>query len=165
MQEEKTDTVPISPPYDLQITVSANPQVAACPKIPAEPQKNLIFSNVYKRDDPYHAEIDESGKKKYTEQTKYIYRFETRLIEMSNKYLSTGNESFASCVMEWLYQWAAADAFLGNTNPQGQFVQQWGLASFSSAYLQIKNYAEKNPKKNETYAINSIYSTLQIKIE
>ena len=104
--------------------------------MPAQPVRDLVISSVYKNDDPFKAEIDEVSKKKYTEQTRLLYRLETSLVKKSNSYLASGNRQVAECVLNWLYQWAFADAFLGKTNAQGVYVRQWSLASFSSAYLQ-----------------------------
>ena len=95
------------------------------------------------------ADVDDDAKQKYIEQTRHLYRTETQLLQLSNRYLSTGNDAIAACVLDWLYELASADAFLGKVNSQGAYARQWSLGSFSSAYLQIKNYHQKDARKNK----------------
>jgi poly(beta-D-mannuronate) lyase len=142
----------LAPPYDISTPgndADAPPMPRIpCKTIPGPPLKDLVISGVYKRDDPHRAEIDEQSREEYVGQTRSLYRYETKLIEMSNLYLRTGNASPAACVLDWLYEWAAADALLGELNAQGRYVRQWSLASLSSAYMQIKTYAGEEPVKD-----------------
>ena len=141
--------VSLRPPYDVNIPVSPSLAPFHCRPIPGKPPKDLILSNVYRKDDPYLADVDDDAKQKYIEQTRHLYRTETQLLQLSNRYLSTGNDAIAACVLDWLYELASADAFLGKVNSQGAYARQWSLGSFSSAYLQIKNYHQKDARKNK----------------
>lgn len=113
-----------------------------CEQSPTPPVKSLILGSVYKKSDPTRSEIDEDAQQIYQQQTSGLNSFENRLSLLANNYLKTDRKDArsAACALDWLYTWAKGDAFLGETNVQGGYARQWGLATLSSAYMQVRDF-------------------------
>jgi len=120
-----------------------------CPTLPAKPQQDLVFKSVYKKSDPQRAEVNKRAQKKYSRQTEDLRKFENDLVLMSNNYLKTKNDAIAQCALNWLYEWAVEEAYLGRTNSQGVFIRQWGLAVVASAFAQIQSSPALDPQKKQ----------------
>lgn len=140
-------------PYKMNFAEVATEQTAGfqCPSPPAEPLQDMKFKSFYKKSDPARAEVNRKAQKKYEKQTENLRKFENELILMANRYLKSGKQedAAAQCVLDWLHQWAAGDAFLGKTNAQGSFVRQWGLAVVASAFAQIQSSPQLDDRKKQ----------------
>jgi|GEM_PF-46316 poly(beta-D-mannuronate) lyase len=141
----------LNPPYAL--STAAAPAMdsraqPACPR-PMPPVKDLMLGGVYKKSDPTRSEIDEDAQKIYQGQTAKLNSFENRLSALTNDYLKTNKKDGRSayCALDWLYTWAAADAFLGEVNVQGGYARQWSLGTLSSSYMQVRDFPFDENKK------------------
>jgi poly(beta-D-mannuronate) lyase len=107
----------------------------------AVPPKNLEFYSKYDQTDPTRSKIDANSQEEYTRATRQIVTYEQSLIRMSNNYIKgkAKNSAYAACTLEWLTAAAKAKSFSGKANKTGVAVRQWGLATVSSAYIQIKD--------------------------
>lgn len=121
----------------------------SCPRPPAKPLRDLYFESIYKDSDPARATIDKHAQKQYLNETKETRAFENELLRMSNGYLRLGSVARAKCVLDWLDGWAREDALLGAVNDKGVAVRQWMLASFASAYAQVKDEKRLSGKQKK----------------
>lgn len=132
----------------------------SCPSPPLEPLKDLQFNSVYRRDDPTRSKVDVKEKEEYVRQTRNLRLFQNQMIIMANRSFLHGKSAdiHANCVLDWLYEWANNDAFLGVANGQGRFIRQWSSSTFAISYLQIRPAIDpKNDKhiRNKTQVIEA----------
>jgi poly(beta-D-mannuronate) lyase len=142
----------INPPFSLNGVQPASGDPAPmkdCSKPPAEPVKNLVLGNVYKRSDPTRSEIDPEAKEIYQAETKNLNVFQDKLSKSANDYLKSGgsDQNAARCAIDWLYDWSQGHALLGQMNVQGTYARQWALAGISSSYVQVRSFDYDASKK------------------
>lgn len=120
-----------------------------CQPASLPPLQNLIYGSVYKQSDPKRATVDKKAKHIYQEETGPSQRLENAMLRMSNEYWRSGYAPKAKCVLDWLYELSEMNALLGHTNDMGIIVRQWMLASFSSAYGQIRDEPDLDKAKRK----------------
>lgn len=136
-------------PYDI-IPASAAESVdeGHCPS-PRRPPGRMIYRSMYEGSDSYRATVNPEAREEYMDDTAGLRAFENALLRKTNAYLRYGSVAQAHCALDWLYSWAKAKALLVETNPTGAVVRHWALASFASAFAQIKDERSLDKKKKK----------------
>lgn len=108
---------------------------------PPKPVRDLRFDGYYADRGSGSSVVDQRAEKAYREATQAISEYEAALTKMSDRYVASkpAEAPPAACVLDWLAQWAAAGAMLGDASQQGGFVRKWGLAPVSASYLKIRD--------------------------
>lgn len=116
---------------------------------PPKPLRDLNFDGYYADRGAGSSVVDQAAEKAYREATQAISRYEDGLTQTSDRYVTSkpANAQPAACVLDWLADWAAAGAMLGEASQQGGYVRKWGLAPISASYLKIRDEPVLDPAK------------------
>jgi poly(beta-D-mannuronate) lyase len=144
----------LAPPFDLAARrdLRGAPLASfACPTPPA-PVRDLRFDGYYADRGAGSSVVDQQAYKAYREATQAIDQFETSLTRMSDQYVASkpADRRPAACVLDWLAQWAAAGAMLGEASQQGGYVRKWGLAPVAASYLKVRDEPALDPAKKRS---------------
>jgi poly(beta-D-mannuronate) lyase len=95
--------------------------------------------------------VDAKAEAAYRDATKSINEYENGLTQVSDRYVASkpADPHPAACVLDWLAEWAAADAMLGEASQQGGYVRKWGLAPVAASYLKIRDEPSLDPAKKQ----------------
>lgn len=94
----------------------------------------------YRQDDPSRSKIDKEGRKKFERDVKPMGRFLSKVLNYSNKYVSSGGKKThaAQCSLLWLEDWAKAGALTDIRNDKSYNTVGKYIAGMALAYLQIR---------------------------
>jgi poly(beta-D-mannuronate) lyase len=122
----------------------------AC-KSPPPPVRDMTFHGFYRKGTGSSV-VDHDAMRRYRAARQPIDDFERHVIKHSDEYVATrpANPEIAACVLTWLYRWAGAGAYLGETSRQGGFVRKWSLGTISLTYLKIRNAKGLDPARKKT---------------
>lgn len=115
------------------------------------PIKDLFFESIYDESSENASIVDPEAAKQYKEDTKDIKSLETGLVRYANRYILSKppRAEIANCLITWMDQWGQDEALLGKSNHMGDFVRKWALAASATAYLQVRDEVNLDPKKLE----------------
>lgn len=118
----------------------------ACGAVPA-PVVRLDMEGFYADRGHGSSVVDKAKMASYRWATKAIDAFETGVTRTSDRFVRTGEDDVAECVLTWLNRWARADAMLDAATAQGAYVRKWGLAAAAAAYFKIRGASGLKPTK------------------
>jgi poly(beta-D-mannuronate) lyase len=90
--------------------------------------------------------------KAYNAATKTLDAFEQGVQRLGDSYVAAkpADPAIATCALEWIAGWAAADALMGKISQQGSYVRKWMLASTAMAYVKVRDDAGLDAAKKQT---------------
>lgn len=110
-----------------------------CP--PASPPYTgaLNFPSKFEGSDSARDDLNPQAQARYERQIADIRRLERGISDLTEAYLRTGDAQAVACAVDWLADWAGADALLGEvTTHTGKSMRKWALGSVASAWLRLK---------------------------
>jgi len=117
----------------------------ACPAVPQPYTGELQFTSKYEGSGKARATLNRKAEKNFREQTSHITRLEKEAGRMITGYMRTGQPERLECAIEWLDQWASADALESDQfNHTGKSMRKWALGSLAGAWLRLK-FSESQP--------------------
>ncbi len=142
---------PLRSPFDVAAAREARGQPAgyfSCPSAP-KAAKDLEYGGYYADRGAGSSVVDKQAEAAYRAATAGINKFQADLTVMADRYAASkpADPKFAACALDWLADWAAAEAMLGRVSDQGGYVRKWGLAPISASYLKIRDEAALDPAK------------------
>jgi poly(beta-D-mannuronate) lyase len=144
---------PLRSPFDVAAAREARGQPAgyfSCPSAP-KAAKDLQFGGYYADRGAGSSVVDKQAEAAYREATRAINKFQADLTVMADRYVASkpADAKFAACALDWLADWAAAEAMLGRVSDQGGYVRKWGLAPISASYLKIRDESALDAAKKQ----------------
>lgn len=128
-------------------------KASACPAAPRPFTGPLNFPSKYAGSDRARDALNPRAYANYSEMTEQITRLESGFSRYVADYLRFGRPGYAECALDWLDQWAKADALLSDEfTHTGKSRRKWTLASLSSAYLRLKFSSSQPLKGREAQA-------------
>ncbi len=132
-----TDLVPPAG-YYAPVTVTEK-QAKACPATPPPYTDKLVFRSKYEGSGKARATLNLDSEKAFRSKTAAITEMERGVNRFIMRYMRDGQPAQLECALQWLNDWAEADALLsGEYNHTGKSVRKWALGSLASAYLRLK---------------------------
>jgi poly(beta-D-mannuronate) lyase len=123
-------------------------KASACPAAPRPFTGPLNFPSKYAGSDRARDALNTQAYASYSEITEQITLLESGFSRYVADYLRFGRPGYADCALDWLDEWASADALLSDEfTHTGKSRRKWTLGSLSSAYLRLK-FSESQPLKN-----------------
>lgn len=118
---------------------------------PPKPVRDLRFDGFYADRGSGSSVVDAKAEAAYREATKSISVYENGLTQTSDRYVASkpADPQPAACVLDWLAEWAAAGAMLGEASQQGGYVRKWGLAPVAASYLKIRDVPTLDASKKK----------------
>lgn len=130
--------------YYAPVPVS-DKQAQACQATPQPYTDKLVFRSKYEGSGKARATLNKASEKAFRDKTAAITELERGVSKQVTQYLRHGQAEQLECALQWLSEWAAADAMLSSDyNHTGKSVRKWALGSLSSAYLRLK-FSESQP--------------------
>jgi len=127
---------------------AAPPQACGAPPAPV---RGLDLTTVYRSDTAEqraHADqVDPAAQANYEKQVAGLHQYQFELTKRVDLYMRAGSPASASCVLDWLQAWAAADAMLAPMSLQGRFEEKWHAASMCLAFLKVSAATGLAPDK------------------
>ncbi len=122
-------------PWDEPVSAVKAQAAFPCPMPPQLPA-TLTMSDYYT--DAAHSIIDPKRKQAYDDATSNLRSAAGAVIEMADRYRSSGDTAVAGCAAHFLDSFAFAKALSdGASTNQAVYVQGWMLGSFAVAWLKI----------------------------
>ncbi|MBB2496146.1 mannuronate-specific alginate lyase [Aquipseudomonas ullengensis] len=119
----------------------------SCPAVPTPYTGELYFPSKYSGSGAARDKINSEAAARYAQLTDDVRLLENGSNRLVARYLETGQQAYADCVVTWLHSWADADALLSERyNHTGKSVRKWALGSVSGAYLRLK-FSRSQPLK------------------
>ena len=116
-----------------------------CPAVPKPYTGELQFTSKYEGSDSARATLNRKAEEKFREQTASINLLEKEAGQMITGYMRTGQQARLECAIEWIDQWASADALESEQfNHTGKSMRKWALGSLAGAWLRLK-FSESQP--------------------
>ena len=136
----------LQPPVGYRAAVEQRDgQAPACPAVPQPYTGEMQFTSKYEGSDSARATLNRQAEKNFREQTAHITRLEKDTGRMITDYMRTGQPQRLECAIEWLDQWASADALESEQfNHTGKSMRKWALGSLAGAWLRLK-FSESQP--------------------
>lgn len=124
-------------PFARAVAASAEPaKPYACASAPA-PVRDIIANRYYT--DSSSSVIDPELRRQNELAVKPIDDYLREFSRMTDLYLRTGAPAVAACALDWLVEWAKADAMLGKmSSNQADYHRKWTLAGLALNYLKIR---------------------------
>jgi poly(beta-D-mannuronate) lyase len=111
----------------------------ACPNRPQPYTGKLQFPSKYAGSDAARDQVNPKAALRYRELTDNVRLLENGVNKLIGRYLDKGQPDDLACVIQWLNDWAEADALLSTSyNHTGKSVRKWALGSVAGAYLRLK---------------------------
>jgi poly(beta-D-mannuronate) lyase len=111
----------------------------ACPATPQPYTDKLVFRSKYEGSGKARATLNLDSEKAFRSKTAAITELERGVNRQIMQYMRDGQTAQLDCALQWLGEWAKADALLSDEyNHTGKSVRKWALGSLSSAYLRLK---------------------------
>ncbi len=136
----------LQPPAGYRAAVQQRPGSApTCPTMPTPYTANLEFTSKYQGSDQARATLNRQAEKAFRKQTEDITRLEKELSRLVTGYMRSGQQGRLDCAVDWLDQWARADALESEQfNHTGKSIRKWALGSLAGAWLHLK-FSESQP--------------------
>ena len=120
-------------------------EAPSCQAVPRPYTGDLQFTSKYEGSNSARATLNRKAEKNFREQTANITRLEKEAGRMITYYMRTGQQGHLDCAVEWLDQWASADALESEQfNHTGKSMRKWALGSLAGAWLRLK-FSESQP--------------------
>lgn len=117
----------------------------ACQATPKPYTDKLVFRSKYEGSGKARATLNTDSEKAFRDKTAAITEMERGISQQVMHYMRDGQPELLDCTVQWLSEWAEADALLSSDyNHTGKSVRKWALGSLSSAYLRLK-FSESQP--------------------
>ncbi len=140
---------------------SGKPQHCSAPPPPYTAK--LEFRSKYEGSDQARATLNTTAEKAFRDSTAPITELERGVTDQVTRYLRDGQREQLECALQWLGNWAQADALLSTEfNHTGKSIRKWALGSLSSAYLSLK-FSDSHPLapyQRQTQVIESWFAKL-----
>lgn len=128
-------------PVHLTNTSSACP---AQPDLPAD----LITDGFYRKDDPTHSIVDPVLMKAYNESAGPVKNATHVIVDMADRYRTTGSREAARCTLKLLAQMAHNHTMAGHmSSQQAYYVQGWLAGAMAVAYLKVRDSGFDTPQQ------------------
>ncbi|WP_342243039.1 mannuronate-specific alginate lyase [Pseudomonas sp. OTU5201] len=132
-----TDLVPPGG-YYLPATLKKG-EAETCPVVARPYVGDLMIPSKYEGSGPARDQLNKASNARYQAQAEQIRVLEKMVNKQVAAWLRLGREGHLDCALEWLGQWAAAEALLSREYTHtGKSMRKWALGSISSAYLRLK---------------------------
>ncbi|WP_405118832.1 mannuronate-specific alginate lyase [Pseudomonas leptonychotis] len=129
--------VPPAGYYAPVLLTEKKPQ--ACAATPQPYTDKLVFRSKYEGSGKARATLNLDSEKAFREKTAAITEMERGVSKQIMQYMRDGQPAQLECALQWLNEWAAADALLSSEyNHTGKSVRKWALGSLASSYLHLK---------------------------
>jgi poly(beta-D-mannuronate) lyase len=130
----------LQPPPGYQAPVrQQGGQAPSCPVTPAPYTGALQFTSKYEGSGSARATLNRQAEQNFRAQTAPITRLEKEAGRMITGYMRTGQQGRLDCAIDWLDQWASADALASEQfNHTGKSMRKWALGSLAGAWLRLK---------------------------
>ena len=129
---------------------AAAPPPSECGTPPA-PVAGLALSSFYSsatdQQRAHYDQVDPQALARYQAQVAGLHQYQFELAKRVDRYVETASAARASCVLDWLVPWAAADAMLAPMTLQGRFEAKWHAAGICLGFLKIGAAAGLSPDK------------------
>ncbi len=130
--------------YYLPATVKQG-EAETCPVVARPYVGDLMIPSKYEGSGPARDQVNEQSNARYQAQAEQIRVLEKTVNKQVAAWLRLGRDGHLDCTLEWLGQWAAAEALLSREYTHtGKSMRKWALGSISSAYLRLK-YSRSRP--------------------
>lgn len=113
-------------------------RIASCPSGPEPFTGPLEFPSKYEGSGSSRDTLNSDAEARYKLATRAMQGFEAGLAEFSNRYVQ-GDAAAADCALDWLADWAGADALTGPANMTGKAVRKWTLSAAAFSLLKIQD--------------------------
>lgn len=117
----------------------------ACPAPPAPYDGPLEFVSKYEGSDQARDQLNREAEGRYKLATSAIQAFEAGLSDLSDRHVE-GQPEAATCALQWMRSWAAADALTGQANMTGKAVRKWALAATAFSLLKVRDAPDLPPQ-------------------
>jgi len=133
-------TTSLRPPPGFAASVEDNGSKGRECAAPPKPfTGELKFPSKYEGSDAARDDLNPKAEARYKQATAPINELEKQVSAMVGNYLHSGDPALLRCAMDWMREWAQADALEGNTQDHtGKSVRKWALASLASAWVRLK---------------------------
>lgn len=150
------------PGYYAPVPVT-DKQAKTCQATPPPYTDKLVFRSKYEGSGKARATLNLDSEKAFRSKTAAITEMERGVNRLIMQYLRDGQPAQLECALQWLSDWAEADALLSSEyNHTGKSVRKWALGSLASAYLRLK-FSASQPLAayaQQTQRIEAWFSTL-----
>ncbi|MCZ4321352.1 mannuronate-specific alginate lyase [Pseudomonas anguilliseptica] len=150
------------PGYYAPVSVTAK-KAQACPATPSPYTDKLVFRSKYEGSGKARSTLNLDSERAFRRKTAAITELERGVSQQVTQYLRDGQPAQLTCALQWLNDWAEADALLSSEyNHTGKSVRKWALGSLASAYLRLK-FSASQPLAAytpQTQRIEAWFSTL-----
>ncbi|WP_370299476.1 mannuronate-specific alginate lyase [Abyssibacter sp.] len=110
-----------------------------CPQTSAPHTGPLNFPSKYEGSDSARDDLNENAAQRYRTQVEPIRDLERGINTLVEDYLETADPAAVDCALDWMLEWARADAMTGPvTTHTGKSMRKWSLGSIASSYLRLK---------------------------
>ncbi|MDT4849394.1 Alginate lyase [compost metagenome] len=110
-----------------------------CPVVARPYVGDLNIPSKYEGSGPARDQLNVDSNARYQARAEQIRVLEKTVNKQVAAWLRLGREGHLDCALEWLGQWAAAEALLSREfTHTGKSMRKWALGSISSAYLRLK---------------------------
>jgi poly(beta-D-mannuronate) lyase len=127
-------------PWDQPVSAGKTKAAFPCPTPPQLPV-TLAVSDYYT--DAAHSVVDPKRKQAYDDATRNLRSAARAVIDMADRYRSSGDPAVAACAAHFLDSFASGKALSdGASTNQAVYVQGWMLGSFAVTWLKIRSDSE-----------------------
>lgn len=117
----------------------------ACPTLPDLPA-DLITDGFYRKDDPTHSIVDPEMMKAYNETSGPVKNAAHTIVDMADRFRTTGSRDAAKCTLSLLAQMAHNNTLAGRmSSQQAYYVQGWLAGAMAVAYLKVRGSGFDTP--------------------
>jgi poly(beta-D-mannuronate) lyase len=130
--------------YYLAATLKKG-EAAKCPAVAKPYVGDLNVPSKYEGSGSARDQLNPEANARYQKQADEIKVLEKTVNKQVAAYLRLGRPGHVDCALEWLGQWANAQALLSQQySHSGKSLRKWALGSIASAYLRLK-YSRSQP--------------------
>ncbi|MGH8434249.1 MAG: mannuronate-specific alginate lyase [Pseudomonas sp.] len=130
--------------YSLPATLKKG-EADTCPVVARPYVGDLNIPSKYEGSGPARDQLNAKANARYQQQADEIKVLEKTVNTQVAAYLRLGRQGHVDCSLEWLGQWAKAQALLSlQYTHTGKSLRKWALGSISSAYLRLK-FSQSQP--------------------
>jgi len=133
-------------PWD-RIPVKLTSIATSCPTQPDLPA-DLITDGFYRKDDPTHSIVDPVMMKAYTESSGPVKNATHTIVDLADRFRTTGSREAAQCTLKLLAQMARNQTMSGHmSSQQAYYVQGWLAGAMAVAYLKVRESGFDTPQQ------------------
>lgn len=136
----------LQPPagYYLEATLKQG-EAKTCPAVAPPYVGDLNVPSKYEGSGSARDQLNPEANARYQKRADEIKVLEKTVNKQVAAYLRLGRQGHVDCALEWLGQWAKAQALLSQQySHSGKSLRKWALGSIASAYLRLK-YSRSQP--------------------